>query len=262
MTGQHLVACLVTNEWPGTTAWDSLILIMVSTFCIQIFKPSFRLLSLLFCGCHVVNMMGCICTWLPTVYPKKYAHGFCFAVLCCGYTLTDFPISIRLTSLALWQSNDCPSASKATLMNMDKYFMWIHHERLHNHNKAKHNKTVCIFLGIYCTSLIDTLLQHHIIRDPINFAKIYITNVAMKCLMEEIDNEDWSWSFWVHLSTLCHSGSAMYLSMILLVIGLGISSVEELSAMSDHYLIQGRMVTADIYCRITFMMNYLHRIQE
>ena len=85
-----------------------------------------------------------------TVYPKKYAHGFCFAVLCCGYTLTDFPISIRLTSLALWQSNDCPSASKATLMNMDKRFMWINYERLHNHNKAKHNKTVCIFLGIYC----------------------------------------------------------------------------------------------------------------
>ena len=85
-----------------------------------------------------------------TVYPKKYAHGFCFAVLCYGYTLTDFPISIRLTSLALWQSNDCPSASKATLMNINKYFMWIHYERLHNHNKAKHNKTVCIFLGIYC----------------------------------------------------------------------------------------------------------------
>ena len=86
----------------------------------------------------------------PTVYPTKYAHGFCFAVLCCVYTWTDFPISIRLTSLALWQSNDCPSASKATLMNMDKYFMWIHYERLYNHNKAKDNKTVCIFLGIYC----------------------------------------------------------------------------------------------------------------
>ena len=72
-------------------------------------------------------------------------------MLCCGYTLTDFPISIRVTLLALWQSNDCPSASKATLMNMDKYFMWIHYERLHNHNRAKHNKTVCIFLGIYCS---------------------------------------------------------------------------------------------------------------
>ena len=90
-----------------------------------------------------------------TVYPKKYAHDFCFAVLCCGYTLTDFPISIRPTSLALWQSNDCPSASKTSLMNMDKYFMWIHYERLHNHNKAKHNKTVCIFLGIYCNLALD-----------------------------------------------------------------------------------------------------------
>ena len=99
-------------------------------------------------------------TQIPcTVYPKKYAHGFCFAVLCCGYILTDFPISIRLTSLALWQSNDCPSASKATLMNMDKYFTWIHYERLHNHNKAKHNKTVCIFLGIYCIFLSCLLLQ-------------------------------------------------------------------------------------------------------
>ena len=98
-----------------------------------------------------------------TVYPKKYAHGFCFAVLCCGYTLTDFPVSIRLTSLALWQSNDCPSASKATLMNRDKYFMWIRYERLHNHNKAKHNKTVCIFLGIYCRLILSAPIIFSII---------------------------------------------------------------------------------------------------
>ena len=105
------------------------------------------------------NITICLCghcgSSIITVYPKKYAYGFCFAVLCCGYTLTDFPISIRFTSLALWQSNDCPSASKATLMNMDKYFMWIHYERLHNHNIAKHNKTVCIFLGIYCTLMVQ-----------------------------------------------------------------------------------------------------------
>ena len=95
-----------------------------------------------------------------TVYPNKYAHGFCFAVLCCGYT--DCPISIRLTSLALWQSNDCPSASKATLMNMDKYFTWIHYEWLHNHNKTKHNKTVCIFLGIYCMACnnVNTICRY------------------------------------------------------------------------------------------------------
>ena len=101
---------------------------------------------------HFLSFLNAKIHSAGTLYPKKYALGFCFAVLCCGYTLTDFPISIRLTSLALWQSNDCPSASKATLTNMDKYFMWIHYERLHNHNKAKHNKTVCIFLGIYCSS--------------------------------------------------------------------------------------------------------------
>ena len=100
---------------------------------------------------HIFRVDSLCLGQLYTVYPNKYAHGFCFAVLCCGYTLTDFPISIRLTSLALGQSNDCPSASKANLMNMDKYFMWIHYERLRNHNKAKHNKIACIFFGIYCT---------------------------------------------------------------------------------------------------------------
>ena len=107
-----------------------------------------------FIMCSLVWRLG-VCLNVPTnhsdtVYPKKHAHGLCLAVPCCGYTLTDFPISIRLTSPALWQSNDCPSAGKATLMNMDKYFMWIHYVRLHNHNKATHNKTVCIFLGVYC----------------------------------------------------------------------------------------------------------------
>ena len=47
---------------------------------------------------------------------------------------------------------------------MDKYFMWIHYERLHNHNKAKHNKTVCIFLGIYCIGkVMDMRLSCYLI---------------------------------------------------------------------------------------------------
>ena len=116
--------------------------------------------------------------YMYTVYPKKNAHGFCFAVLCCGYILADFPISIRLTSLALWQSNDCPSASKATLMNMDKYFMWIHYERLHNHNKAKHNKTVRIFLGIYCVLYV---YARHYERSGFNMKQIHIRHIYSFC---------------------------------------------------------------------------------
>ena len=112
-------------------------------------------------------------------------------LLCCGYTLTDFPISIRLTSLALWQSNDCPSASKATLMNMDEYFMWIHYERLHNHNKAKHNKTVCIILGIYCMHYLilcgfvnncayGNKLQCDLIQDKFLLTKMHLRILSAK----------------------------------------------------------------------------------
>ena len=106
-------------------------------------------------------------------------------MLCCGYTLTDFPISIRLTSLALWQSNDCPSASKATLMNMDKCFMWIHYERLHNHNKAKHNKTVCIFLGIYC--IYDCLIIREVDKTIANHNKTYQSaNRVSRCTVYSV----------------------------------------------------------------------------
>ena len=127
-----------------------------------------------------------------TVYPNKYAHGFCFAVLCCGYTLTDYPISIRLTSLELCQSNDCPSASKATLMNMDKYFMWIHYERLHNHNKAKHNKTVCIFLGIYCRWFILTSSEGF--RKPLK-SRSHVNNQLplspLQCNFDDVNSSLW-----------------------------------------------------------------------
>ena len=131
---------------------------------------------------------SCEYCFLFTVYPKKYAHSFCFAVLCCGYTLTDFPISIRLTSLALWQSDDCPSASKATLMNMDKYFMWIHYERLHNHNKAKHNKTVCIFLGMYCNKAIVTCI-HALNKTKDDSTDVHLINVVKIEINLEIKND-------------------------------------------------------------------------
>ena len=84
-----------------------------------------------------------------------------FALLC-FVVLIHWLISPYPSGISPYQSNDCPSASKATLMNMDSYFMWIHYERLHNHNKAKHNKTVYIFLGIYCTLPQHTILCHDI----------------------------------------------------------------------------------------------------
>ena len=79
---------------------------------------------------HTVTALLCfvvVIHWLIFPYPSGLLHWHCG-----NLTIAPGP---------------------AKLMNMDKYFMWIHYDRLHNHNKAKHNKTVCIFLGIYCTSL-------------------------------------------------------------------------------------------------------------
>ena len=107
--------------------------------------------------------------WLIFPYPSGLLHWHCGNLTIAPvpakqpwWIWITFPISIRPTSLALWQSNDCPSASKATRMNMDKYFVWINHERLHNHNKAKHNKTVSIFIGIYCNhwDMVRLYKQH------------------------------------------------------------------------------------------------------
>ena len=66
--------------------------------------------------------------------------------------------SILITSLALGQSYDCPSASEATLIVMGKYITWLTRIWQYNHNdkkkqKKQHNKIVCIFHGIYCGEL-------------------------------------------------------------------------------------------------------------
>ena len=57
-------------------------------------------------------------------------------------------ISFRVTSLALGQSYDCPSASEVTLKDMGKNLY---------QTKTKHSKarTICIFLGVYCISIIE-----------------------------------------------------------------------------------------------------------
>ena len=88
--------------------------------------------------------------WFETLWRPCDVTPMTFGLLL-GHCLYHVFFFIMVNKIARRMAADlCPSASKAALMNMNKYYMWIHHERLHNHNKAKHNKTVCIFLGIYC----------------------------------------------------------------------------------------------------------------
>ena len=45
----------------------------------------------------------------------------------------------------------CGNLTIAPVPAKQPWWIWINTScELHNHNKTKHNKTVCIFLGIYC----------------------------------------------------------------------------------------------------------------
>ena len=60
------------------------------------------------------------------------------------------PMFFRATPLTLGQFYDCPSVSEETLKNMGKLITSVSSRLPYNHNKTKHNKTVCIFHSICC----------------------------------------------------------------------------------------------------------------
>ena len=124
-------------------------------------------------------------------------------MLCCGYTLNNLPISIRLTTLTLWQSNDCPSASEATLMNMGKFIMWIDTERLYKNNKAKHNKTLLnLHVQLNCSLWFNETWVKHAPTFTGSIAMSSATNTQVRiyfvneysCHVFDISVPDWSWN--------------------------------------------------------------------
>ena len=118
--------------------------------------------------------------------PQELCRRFAFCLCLVAILCLIIPISFRVTSLALGQSYDCPSASEATLKDMAKYHM---HQKLQYHQnktgiilcmppangrrrynvtyligqvpiqndpcKTKQNSTFCIFHGIYSNSSLS-----------------------------------------------------------------------------------------------------------
>ena len=101
---------------------------------------------------------------------------------------------------------------------MDKYFMWIHYERLHNHNKAKHNKTVCIFLwdilyysnpskllhtgNISCSSVSETTLKN--IQYIPRYARGFVVLCFVVVMQSFIMN---SHEVFIHIHQGCFAGT-------------------------------------------------------
>ena len=119
--GQKLYSCDAYIHHINGLVQES---VLAMALCLSCTNP--LILANIQCHCMFAFVMY-------TVYAKKYAHCFCFAVLCCGYTLTDFPISIRLTAKQPWWiwintlcefiMNGCITTTKQSTTKQCAYFL-------------------------------------------------------------------------------------------------------------------------------------------
>ena len=95
--------------------------------------------------------MYCVRLSLDTVYPKKYAHGFvvlCFVVVMQSFIMNSHEVFIHIHQGCFAGTGAIVRLPQCQWSKPDGYGKISQCITTTKHNKAK---TVCIFLGIYCT---------------------------------------------------------------------------------------------------------------
>ena len=93
-----------------------------------------------------------ICMWC-TVYPKKYAHGFvvlCFVMVMQSFIMNSHEVFIHIHQGCFAGTGAIVRLPQCQWSKPDGYGKISQRITTTKHSKAK---TVCIFLGIYCTAL-------------------------------------------------------------------------------------------------------------
>ena len=88
-----------------------------------------------------------------TVYPKKYAHGFvvlCFVVVMQSFIMNSHEVFIHIHQSCFAGTGAIVRLPQCQWSGPDGYGKISQCITITKHSKAK---TVCIFLGIYCTQL-------------------------------------------------------------------------------------------------------------
>ena len=89
---------------------------------------------------------------MPTVYPKKYAHGFvvlCFVVVMQSFIMNSHEVFIHILQGCFAGTGAIVRLPQCQWSKPDGYGKINQCITTTKHSKAK---TVCIFLGIYCMS--------------------------------------------------------------------------------------------------------------
>ena len=87
---------------------------------------------------------------VPTVYPKKYAHGFivlCFVVVMQSFIMNSHEVFIHIHQSCFAGTGAIARLPQCQWSKPDGYGKISQYVTTTKHSKAK---TVCIFLGIYC----------------------------------------------------------------------------------------------------------------
>ena len=119
------------------------------------------------------------CMWLFTVYPKKYAHGFvvpCFAVVMQSFIMNSHEVFIHIHQGCFAGTGAIVRLPQCQWSKPDGYGKISQCKTTTKHSKAK---TVCIFLGIYCTRQWMVLSQWSEILKYINCTTILKYNVRV-----------------------------------------------------------------------------------
>ena len=94
-----------------------------------------------------------------TVYPKKYAHGFgvhCFVVVMQSFTVNSHEVFIHIHQGCFAGTGAIVRLPQCQWSKPDGYGKISQCITTTKHSKAK---TVCIFLGIYCTIMLLRLIM-------------------------------------------------------------------------------------------------------
>ena len=120
-----------------------------------------------------------------TVYPKKYAHGFvvlCFVVVMQSFIMNSHEVFIHIHQGCFAGTGAIVRLPQCQWSKPDGYGKISQCITTTKHSKAK---TVCIFLGIYCT------FKHRLFRENTN---IHIYNNIMNIWQNMFLNGSIIWS--------------------------------------------------------------------
>ena len=127
--------------------------------------------------------------WYPTVYPKKYAHGFvvlCFVVVMQSFIMNSHEVFIHIHQGCFAGTGAIVRLPQCQWSKPDGYGKISQCITTTKHSKAK---TVCKFLGIYCNSLMHAYIRHisvfkyyEVLWGPVGHVKRYSDFAKSPCL--------------------------------------------------------------------------------